>query len=194
MQSDDHIRCGPGPTIAVAGLAPIRRASSDQPYRKTSVQARISDLQQESPSRTFRGCARSSSPRAPLPSGSRVALGWFDNLEDVAERDAVATTLVDEEELLRACDRMRIPRRHQLGPSAPARPAWAAPDPGHGTARAASRAGFHECGANCARTCASTCCSSIEETRAIPTGTTTSPQRPNSTVRSIRASSSESPT
>src|SRR6266849_4339492 len=88
----------------------------DQPYRKTPIQTRMIDLQQQS-CRRLLASVDDHHDRTHLFRGrARIALRWFEHLEDIAERDAIAATLVDEEVLLRAGERMRIPRVQQ--------PAW----------------------------------------------------------------------
>src|SRR5437867_3328677 len=85
----------------------------DQPYRQTPIQARMIDLQQESRRRALARVDDHHDRAHLFRGGPRVALCRFEHLEDIAERDAIAATLVDEEELLRAGDRMRVSRVQQ---------------------------------------------------------------------------------
>src|SRR3979490_561034 len=69
----------------------------DQPYRKTSVQAWMIDLQQQPRRRTV-SRVHDHEYRAHLFGGrSRIAFRRLDHLEDIAESDAVATAFVDKE-------------------------------------------------------------------------------------------------
>src|SRR5262249_29281621 len=86
----------------------------DQPYGKTRLQRGVADLQQETGGGFFARVHDHHHGAHFFRCRARIQLGRFIYLEDVTNGDPVPTALVDEIELLRAGDRVRVARAEQL--------------------------------------------------------------------------------
>src|ERR1043166_3934849 len=86
----------------------------DEPHRQAAVERRIHQLQQQTRGRPLARVHDHHDGADFLGGGTGVGSCRLVYLEDVAERHAVTFALVDEEELLRAGNRMRVAAFEQL--------------------------------------------------------------------------------
>src|SRR5436190_22768217 len=86
----------------------------DQSYRQTIIQRGVVDSQQESCGGAIARMHDHQHAPNLFRCAARVIFYRLVHFENVADGDSVATAFVDEEELLRASDRMRVAGPEQL--------------------------------------------------------------------------------